>query len=375
MTDKIGLAIANTYGGTPIKLDFAEDDAKDIKKALEERPYYEFNFSETLIDRNHTEVFKKIERVLKEANQNDTVLIYFSGHGKLDDEGKLCLIFNETEPESLIATSLPFEFINRFIKKSRCENIITVLDCCYSGAADERGEAPEKKIEENLEAASGSGKIILTSSMKYQTSKEDEKLKHGVFTNYLLEGLKIEEVSDEHGQIAINRLYNYAHKKTKDRNPDQEPLMKGTFKGEIIIGRNPKRIKEITYDKKIEKLIEMHSQGLPGDLYNEAAKILEKEKENLFLNDIERKIKEFLEDLLNDRTEIQVYIKTIEKIKKCQPIPSSQNSGKKKQRIGNVTEISGKQKGVKKYCPNCGRKNEGRLNYCTQCGAKLTGTL
>jgi hypothetical protein len=311
---KIGLVIANSYK-EPIKLNYAERDAIEIKKSLEYKPNYEFEFEEPLINRNHSEVFEEIERILSNADQSDTILIYFSGHGQLDDKGNLCLKFNETKPKLLYSTSLPFEYIDRCIKKSPSERVIMILDCCFSGAAGEKGEEIEKRIEENLEAASGSGKIILTSSAKYQTSKEDTKLKHGVFTNYLLEGLKSEKVADEHGHITIDGLYNYAYEKTNQRNPDQTPLKKGTFKGELIIGKNPKRILDIQYSNKLDKLIEMRSLGLQRDLYYEAVNILDKEKDNLLLTPIETKIKHFLEDLLEDKIDIHEYIKTVEKIK------------------------------------------------------------
>lgn len=308
---KIGLVIANTYKKTQIKLEFAESDAREMKKALEEKPNYEFIFEEPLIDKDPNEVSKQIELTLKKAGQSDTVLIYFSGHGKLDDEGKLCLMFNETEPEYLFSTSLPFESINRLIKKSPCEKIIMLLDCCYSGAADEKGE----NIEDNLEDAFGSGKIILTSSAKYQKSKESPELRHGIFTNYLLDGLKSEEVADEHGLITIDKLYDYAYKQTKKTNPNQTPLKKGTFKGKIIIGNNPKIIKKITYQKKQSKLIE---KGLPTNIYGETMLILNNEREDLPLTNIQSKIKPFLDSLLADKFDTKIYIETFESIKGSQ---------------------------------------------------------
>jgi uncharacterized caspase-like protein len=82
--NKIALVIGtNNYKDAGLNLEFAEDDAREMKEILSDKTLYNYKVID-MIDRSHTEVFKKIEELLINAKQEDFILIYFSGHGKLD---------------------------------------------------------------------------------------------------------------------------------------------------------------------------------------------------------------------------------------------------------------------------------------------------
>ena len=55
-------------------------------------------FSDTVVLKNepHFEVLRHVNRVLKNADKDDLVLIYYSGHGKLDGAGRLHLATSRT---------------------------------------------------------------------------------------------------------------------------------------------------------------------------------------------------------------------------------------------------------------------------------------
>jgi uncharacterized caspase-like protein len=52
--------------------------------------------------------------------------------------------------------------------------------------------------------ARAKGRIILTASGANEVSGEDDKLKHGVFTYFLLEGLRGEADTDKDGMITVD---------------------------------------------------------------------------------------------------------------------------------------------------------------------------
>jgi formylglycine-generating enzyme required for sulfatase activity len=319
---KIGLVIGTNkykhYDPT-MQLNFAEDDATSMKDILLDKYICEFDEVFDLINKTHTEISEQIETILKNANQIDTIVIYFSGHGHYDDlTGELYLLSQNTKPNSLLATAISFDFINRCIKHSSCKTIIIIIDSCYSGAADLNLKGKDDLIEKTLEEASGIGRMILTSSKGSETSKEDKELEHGLFTHYLLEGLKTgaaDALGDNDGLISIDDLYDYASKKTRERRPEQTPMKKGAVEGKVIIGKNPEKLKEKEYFEYIDKLVKFHINGrLPDNLFDEAMDILEKNKQiPSILTDTEKLIMSYISRLLadNDNIRVSTYITTV----------------------------------------------------------------
>ena len=82
------------------------------------------------------------------------------------------------------------------------------------------------------------GRVIISSSSANEVSKEDDKLKHGIFSYYLLEGLKGKADNDSDGIITIAELFGYLSQKVPEASgQDQHPVRKGEIEGELVIGR------------------------------------------------------------------------------------------------------------------------------------------
>jgi uncharacterized caspase-like protein len=186
---KIGIVIGNNYPNSDKKLKFAVSDAEKMKEILENKDICGFDNVSYFPDKGSREVSIAVDKILRKAD-NDLVFIYYSGHGKKDHEGKLCLLFDDTDEEALVATSLTFDFINKCLKYPSKKSVIIVLDCCYSGVAGIKN--CDTDIMEEFKKLSGSGTVVLTStgSTGSPTAREDEKLGHGIFTYYLIEGLE-----------------------------------------------------------------------------------------------------------------------------------------------------------------------------------------
>lgn len=97
------------------------------------------DFTETFVFRNAPgyEILPKLNSVLTSAGKDDLVLIYFSGHGKLNRLGHLCLATINTDSKALEATSIRASTIKSYFDISYSRKKILLLDCCYSGAAGE----------------------------------------------------------------------------------------------------------------------------------------------------------------------------------------------------------------------------------------------
>jgi hypothetical protein len=137
--------------------------------------------------------------LITEATRDDVLLLYYSGHGKLDIEGRLHLCTNDTLLSALPVTALQYrEHIDALIKQSPAASVVTILDCCHSGAF--RGG--ELKVKAN-----GKGRCVITSASANELALD--ALGPGgtsPFTNALVAGLRFAR-ADPH--LTAQGLYDY----------------------------------------------------------------------------------------------------------------------------------------------------------------------
>ncbi len=124
---KIGLSIGiNEYSDPKLSnLRFARKDAEDVRSILLNPDIGGFDEIIPLINETKYNVKKGIEKLLlKDSTANDLVLIYFSGHGKLNSKFELNLLLKDTETDYLRSTALHYNFITDCIEDSKCKKVV-----------------------------------------------------------------------------------------------------------------------------------------------------------------------------------------------------------------------------------------------------------
>lgn len=193
-------------------------------------------------------------KVRQRAGKNDTVIIYFSGHGapeadphSPDQDGvaKYLLPVN-AERDSLFSTALAMEEVRTIFRRLISDRVIFIADSCYSGAAGGRTLMPTgtefRSInQDNLLARlrdTGIGRVIMTASRGSEVSQEKDELGHGVFTYYLLKGLQGEADKNHAGVVTVTELYEYVSAQVPQATQNtQTPLMSADeVAGEIVMG-------------------------------------------------------------------------------------------------------------------------------------------
>ncbi|MCI5188519.1 MAG: DUF1566 domain-containing protein [Candidatus Electrothrix sp. AS4_5] len=190
------------------------------------------------------EILEKIETVLADAGREDLVLIYFSGHGKLNPAGQLCLATVNTKIKALGSTSIPVSWIKSYFDHSASQKKILLLDCCYSGAVGK--DFIRGGVDDQLQLMSrGQGTFIMTASSGIQTAVEKEGDQYGLFTKYLVYGIQSGEADkDEDGFVDMQELYEYVHEKVREEGA-QEPMKWDLHvKGKLLISRSGKAPRE-----------------------------------------------------------------------------------------------------------------------------------
>lgn len=85
------------------------------------------------------------EKLEQDDSENETALIYFSGHGHQADSGESYLIpYDMAFPASLYA--LQATAFAKKIASVKPRRLLVILDCCYAEALDVKGDIEEENI-------------------------------------------------------------------------------------------------------------------------------------------------------------------------------------------------------------------------------------
>jgi hypothetical protein len=176
-------------------------------------------------------------------------MIYFSGHGVLDDNGGLFLAIKDTETRHLRATALPSAFITTEMDQCRSKRKILILDCCHSGAFERsgiKGNEETVAITESTFKGDGYGRFVITASNSTQFALEGnqilEQTEFSLFTHFLIDGLQTGKAdTNNDGYISLAEWYDYAFDRIKAITSKQTPNMWAYgAQGEVIIAQNHK---------------------------------------------------------------------------------------------------------------------------------------
>jgi len=162
---------------------------------------------------------------LTKAHAEDLVVIYFAGHGAADpnDRRNLYLLTYDTDPSDMGGTALPmWQVQDVFTRIVKAKRIITFTDSCHSYGISGQSNTPSRSnnlVNQYLTRYAGEGdRAVITASDVSQLSYEDDKWGggHGVFTHFLLEGLKGAADTNSDGTVTAGELFAYVSKQVGD---------------------------------------------------------------------------------------------------------------------------------------------------------------
>lgn len=215
-------------------------DVEGLNEILSSPEHGKFDKIYTFVNAPHYQIIRDLNFILRQADRDDLILIYYSGHGKLDPLGRLHLATIDTELDALEGTSIPVANIKNYIDVSRSKEIILILDCCYSGrirdafikgGADEqlRGTFVKGGVEEQLQQVQstqdGKGIYILTASTGIQVAQEKEGDKFSLFTKHIIEGIRGGKADiDDDGKVSVHDLYRYTYEQMRKETNMHYPM-------------------------------------------------------------------------------------------------------------------------------------------------------
>jgi hypothetical protein len=183
-------------------------------------------------------ILSDLGSMLSAADENDFVLLYFSGHGTAvtDLDGDEEDFYDEAiVPVDAVpgntATLITDDELGALFRVCRTQKGAVVIDSCYSGGVINKSFLPALCTPRFIEfpgvrGAGVSGDLdvltfpVMTAASQNELSYEDDSLgslglRHGVFTYFLLEGLSGRR-ADRNGDgfITVREMFQYAETHT-----------------------------------------------------------------------------------------------------------------------------------------------------------------
>lgn len=187
----------------------------------------------------------------RSAKKEDTVLVFFAGHGapEVDPRGierdglAKYLVPSDADADDLYSTGFPMDELQTIFGRIEAERVVAFLDACYSGAAGGRTFVAKKTRSSDVDdlflerLTRSKGRVIITAARPAEVAIELPELGHGIFTHYLIRGLRGAADLNRDGIVSVQELYEYVEQQvtTKSRTVggNQHPVMKGDFEGPV----------------------------------------------------------------------------------------------------------------------------------------------
>jgi hypothetical protein len=181
--------------------------------------------------------------VLDDATDNATALVYYSGHGHLQDDRHYLLPY-DTDIGNIPGTALPAERFAGRIAGLAPQRLLVVLDCCHAGSVGAKGgegrgfkgsTAITPDAGSLAALASGTGRAVLSSSRGSEESwvRLDDSM--SVFTYHFVEALTGRAGTSDAPSVLVTEVMDYIARQVpktvrSERDESQVPVFE--FSGE-----------------------------------------------------------------------------------------------------------------------------------------------
>lgn len=180
-------------------------------------------------DANYSAIVNAMNTLYTQADGDDVIVFYFSGHGlpgyflPVDFDG-----FNNR---------LTHEEVSAIVSRSKARHKLVIADACHAGTFPSlksglTAASTQTIIDKYYSAFAQStgGMALLLSSKGEEYSLEDGGLRSGVFSHFLIKGLKGPGDRDGNGLITIQEIYDYVYRQVRLYTANvQTPLLLGKF--------------------------------------------------------------------------------------------------------------------------------------------------
>ncbi|HET9954315.1 MAG TPA: caspase family protein [Polyangiaceae bacterium] len=215
-------------------------DARDIGELLRSptRCGYPASNVELLLDGQATaERFRRgLQRLAKQACPEDTVVVYFSGHGFLRQTGtdsEAYLLPFDANLDQLERTALSASELTRLLAAIRASRLLVLLDACHAaGTAYVKTANAGATFKSGLDERTyevlgrGAGRVVMASSRANETSLILPGMRNSLFTTYLLEALSGAASKQGDDVVRVLDVFHHISENVSRQRASQHPILK-----------------------------------------------------------------------------------------------------------------------------------------------------
>jgi len=254
------------YHDPAINLKYAVKDGRDIVHMFEKNKSIIKNFGhieiDTLFDSAATrDNFFKLKSKILGTKPNDRVIVFFSGHGLLNEDQNFYYATSDIDFEKPELKGIAFDEIENFLDSIPARHKLLLVDACHSGEVDKEAVSDDiqiagvitdsagnqlaqnnsikeytyRSIEYNPSKSGagiynsfdimkemfagldkGTGTMVLAAAAGTGLAIESNEWKNGIFTYTIINGVKNKQADLNHdGQITVSEIKDYSIKEVE----------------------------------------------------------------------------------------------------------------------------------------------------------------
>ncbi len=182
------------------------------------------------------------------VNGRSHVYVYFAGHGAPDPKSNSPFIVPyDGDPQFAATSCFPLKRLYAALGKLGAKSVTVILDSCFSGNASRTDKdrtvgllAGRPVAITAVEGALPPGLTVLAAASGGQISNAYRSKRHGLFTYYVLKGLRGE--ASVQGRVTVPSLAEYVKKQVSEQAnlmllQEQQPELLGEAPDRILIAR------------------------------------------------------------------------------------------------------------------------------------------
>lgn len=243
-----GTAI-DAYRLPALNLQYAVKDARDLTKLFAGSKSFSHVYIDTLFNRAVTaENVLALKSKLMRTKPEDVVVVFFAGHGFLDENFDFRYALWDMDPENPGGSGLLYSELEALLEGIPARNKLMLVDACHSGTVDkdeiiettenliQKRAGNERTVTQSFTSVhhnvfkaglidrkgfelmqelffglgSNSGAQVVVATAGDRTALESEEWQNGVFTYSIIKGLtEMTSDLDNNGVITTDELVNY----------------------------------------------------------------------------------------------------------------------------------------------------------------------
>ena len=201
------------YPGTQNDLRVSDNDAKTIAKIFKATKDASIN---VLVNNQATQstLLNAIRTLFSDAQSNDAVILYFSGHGT---------------PGALVCYDglLAYQNVFKVLKGCKANRKIVIADACFAG---------KMRTSKQQSASYNSQNVMFFLSSRTNEKSMETPYQNSMFTIFLERGLRGGADINKDKRITARELYDFVHQGVIEASGGrQHPVMWGKFDNDMTI--------------------------------------------------------------------------------------------------------------------------------------------